>query len=187
MQNMLLSIETLRGRISAIETLLRELKQELSSLEEQNSSSNPPHPGLSPDDGFHATGSKNQDEYTESSRAFSLEEYQRYGRQMIMPEVGMAGKCRTILFASNMYKGCSINGSRTKCSQGEVGIDHWTRRSRMSCSSIPQRCWCWPHRSHRWGHRRGFKFTPTDSSHHQQHRHVQSQQRCAIFEKVNPV
>lgn len=67
--------ESLRAQIEATEEQLRKLKEQLADLEDQNTSQNV----------------QESDPVTQRKWPLSLEEYKRYGRQMIVPSIGNQG------------------------------------------------------------------------------------------------
>lgn len=67
------SAEALRHQILATEEELKRLKDQLSKIEAK-------------------TDLENYDPVTQSKWPLSAEEYQRYGRQMIVPNIGIQGK-----------------------------------------------------------------------------------------------
>ncbi len=81
-------VDVLRDRISALEAELVVLKEELSALESQTLSAG--NKNLPSED--HPKSSSHYD------RPLSLEEYARYGRQMIVSDVGLEGKIRYYAF-----------------------------------------------------------------------------------------
>lgn len=80
-----LDAEVLRARINLLETQLLELKTQLAEVSKSDS---PRQPSTGSTQGSPASSAG-------SARTWPLEieEYTRYGRQMIMPEVGLQGKC----------------------------------------------------------------------------------------------
>jgi adenylyltransferase/sulfurtransferase len=68
-------MESLRNQIAATEEHLRRLKEQLADLEEQNPSQIV----------------QESDPVTHGKWPLSLEEYKRYGRQMIVPNIGIQG------------------------------------------------------------------------------------------------
>ena len=73
--------EALKLQIASTETQLANLKAQLASIEEPNSH-NPPSP---------ATENLTIQSQTKSKWPLTSEEYQRYGRQMIVPKIGIQG------------------------------------------------------------------------------------------------
>lgn len=75
-------IETLREQVSSTEAQLRRLRQELQRVETVKAT--------------HQLRSSSESEHTlhVQSSSLSSEEYQRYGRQLIMPEIGLQGQLR---------------------------------------------------------------------------------------------
>lgn len=74
-------VERLRQEINATETQLARLKGELAALEQKSTSA---------EDTRELDNGEGIDR-VERKWALSLEEYKRYGRQMIVPQVGIQG------------------------------------------------------------------------------------------------
>lgn len=83
-------VESLRAQISALERVLEGLRDKVSNLEKDQASQpqTPPPAVLAQEDEPRANGPVTW----KCSEAFSGEEYKRYGRQMILPEIGLKGR-----------------------------------------------------------------------------------------------
>ena len=66
------------------------------------------------------------------------EEYKRYGRQLIMPEVGLRGGPSSLKY--NVRLSLMRIGNRTATIEKCLGPDRRRGRSRMSSCHIPRRC-----------------------------------------------
>ena len=84
------SAESLRKQISATEEELKRLRAQLASVEAQDAAAKG-IAGLDLGAGGLVTGEKNDDSKSEKKWPLSEEEYRRYGRQMIVPSVGIQG------------------------------------------------------------------------------------------------
>ena len=85
------SAESLRKQVSAIEDELKQLRAQLASVEAQDAAVKG-IAGLDLSAGGLVTVKKTDDSESERKWPLSEEEYRRYGRQMIMPSVGIQGK-----------------------------------------------------------------------------------------------
>ncbi|KAL2072634.1 hypothetical protein VTL71DRAFT_11977 [Oculimacula yallundae] len=85
------SVEALRNQITATENELKRLKEQLGALEAQDAASRG-IAGLSLDAGL-VTEHENH-HLDEGKWPLSKEEYRRYGRQMIVPSIGIQGQLR---------------------------------------------------------------------------------------------
>ncbi len=74
------------------------------------------------------------------------EEYKRYGRQLIMPEVGLRGGPSSLEY--NVRLSLTRIGNRTAAIEKCFGSDRRRGRSRMSSCHIPRRCWGGKDRPH---------------------------------------
>ncbi|KAI9772308.1 MAG: Urmylation protein [Geoglossum simile] len=89
------SAARLRSRIVDLEGELARLKLDLVAAERENGPDRKPEDGK----GSNSGNSNNNNSSSSSSRnrtgnlPLSLEEYKRYGRQMVMPEIGLQGTC----------------------------------------------------------------------------------------------
>lgn len=66
------------------------------------------------------------------------EEYKRYGRQLIMPEIGLRGGPSSLEY--NVRLSLTRIGNRTAAIEKCLGPDRRRGRSRMSSCHIPRRC-----------------------------------------------
>lgn len=82
-------IESLRQEITATEHHLSRLKDELAVLEQNSTSAG---------DSRDLTGNGERRDGPGQKWPLSLEEYKRYGRQMIVPQVGIQGAIWSLLF-----------------------------------------------------------------------------------------
>lgn len=86
-------------------------------------------------------------------RAWPLEaeEYKRYGRQLIMPEVGLQGNSKPLHTHSTLIVGFQMLTFLHRPAQTQTckGARYWSRRLRMSRCSVSCWCWCWHARDRR--------------------------------------
>ena len=121
-------IETLRSQIAQLESQLGDLKRRLSAVVNTVNALSKPS------------------QLTEVAKGWKwpleAEEYKRYGRQMIMPEVGLQGEPRHV-----MCNGIRLIDLRARTAQSKEGISAncWRGRTWLSSCSIP--CWCWSRHS----------------------------------------
>jgi adenylyltransferase/sulfurtransferase len=80
------TVDTIRSRIRAAEKELQALKDQLAEIEAQDKAEDPP---TEPSQHEHPTGQENG---TPSKWPLNQEEYARYGRQMIVPSIGIQGQ-----------------------------------------------------------------------------------------------
>ena len=95
----------LQAQINSLERILKSLKKQLHKLKTHEHTSNPPHangPIISSNSATeNLPGSiDNQHPTWEPVTILHADEYQRYGRQMIMPEVGIEGQSCSQLSAA---------------------------------------------------------------------------------------
>ena len=83
-QSRLTSITSLESTIASLEQNLRQLKKDLETLKAQDESQRAPAPDVVP-----APDGTTLDD--QQITPFGLEEYRRYGRQMILPGFGLPG------------------------------------------------------------------------------------------------
>lgn len=157
----------LRARIASLQGALSDLKQQLADAEAnsyqiasaQIESNGPSHaqPTLYPpahqDNCHHSTFESvvdklhlSQEEKRRHCWELTSEEYKRYGRQLIMPEVGLRGGPSSLKY--NLHLSLTPIVARTATTEGCLGPDRRSRRSRMSSCHIPRWCWGgkdWPH------------------------------------------
>ena len=112
-------VDALRRQIAQLETRLGDLKRRLSAAE---------NAGISEP----SQGSKSW------KWPLEAEEYRRYGRQMIMPEVGLQG--------SSWLRTCKrkwLIGLCARTAEPEEGFraDRWRGRSGLPRCSVSCRCW----------------------------------------------
>ena len=75
------------------------------------------------------------------------EEYKRYGRQLILPEIGLRGGSSSTKY--NVRLSLTQMGPRTTTTEERFGLDRRCWRSGVSSCHIPRRCWGgedWPNR-----------------------------------------
>lgn len=117
-----ISIEELRQQILTTEKQLAHLKEQLQKVENHDKAEAQPD----------ATSS------TAGSQKWPLtqEEYNRYGRQMIMPTIGLKGKNSLPRQVLELMLNRSTSPTCSVC------LDRWCRGSWMSSSSLYCCCWC---------------------------------------------
>ena len=93
------------------------------------------------------------------SQVLAPEEYKRYGRQLIMPEIGLRGAPGSLNLTIRLH--LTPIESRPATTQKRVGPHRRCRRSRMSGCHIS--CWCWGGRNWADGRRHGRAFQPSPS------------------------
>jgi hypothetical protein len=132
------SAESLRQQIVASENELKRLKEQLASVEAENARENGER--LSDDA---ETGSP----VTSGKWPLSSEEYKRYGRQMIVPNIGIQGSISSSEFVGNIF---AYYFCRSTPSQSRFGTHRGSWWSGMSSSSLHSR----RRRGSYWNHRR---------------------------------
>ena len=124
-------VDVLRCQIADLESQLDDLKRRLAAA----------------GDGAAALTRPSEPAQSSSDWKWPLEaeEYKRYGRQMIMPEVGLQGDSWT-----PMFEGRGLTGSWARTATSEEGLraDCWRGRSGLSRCSVPCGCWSWNPWSH---------------------------------------
>ena len=112
-------VDSLRNKIAHLESQLGDLKRRLSAAE---------------------TGRMSEPVQASKDWKWPLEaeEYKRYGRQMIMPEIGIQGDPWAL-----MRKGKWLIGLCARTAQSKEGLraNCWLGRPGLPRCSIP--CWCW--------------------------------------------
>ena len=117
-------IQRLRNQISSLEALLTDLKVQLSKAEAQHSQTSPAqldandcpqtqaksHPSDQPVEKTGKTFASLVDQL-ELPQDLTSEEYKRYGRQLIMPEIGLRGGLSPLKY--NGWLSLTPTGSRT--------------------------------------------------------------------------
>ena len=83
------------------------------------------------------------------TRTLKAQEYRRYGRQMIMPEVGLSGMLKSpwdlTMTCLTVFVNRSISPQESKSS------DRWGGRLGFPSCGIPGSCWRWHDWSRGWG------------------------------------
>lgn len=129
------SADTLRKQIADTENELKGLKEQLARVEVQ--------------DGIAGLGVSEGDNVTEGSPGskwpLAEEEYRRYGRQMIVPSIGIHG----IYSSSLCVLSLADMRNRSNASQGCFYSHRRGRRSRLPCCCISRRRWRGHHRPRR--------------------------------------
>ena len=157
----------LRARIAFLQGTLDDLKNELDDAEADSNQiasaqaecngNSPTQPSLySPahQDNYHDKTFEtvidqlhlNQEEW-KHCRELTPEEYKRYGRQLILPEIGLKGAPSSREY--NLRLSLIQIGARAATAEECLGPDRRCWRSRMPSCHIPRRCWGgkdWPHR-----------------------------------------
>lgn len=128
--------ETLRSQIIRLENQLADLKIKL--VEAETSASAILHLSGSEISKKQATISKLEEH---GRWPLDTDEYKRYGRQLIMPEIGLKGP---LLYPTYQRLGWLINTwtFRPTQAQGCIRFDCRCWRTWMSCGDIPFRCRC---------------------------------------------
>lgn len=138
-------VQRLRYQITAVETVLSDLKSQLAKAEQEagqrtkSTQSNGQSYTSCIDPIEEVMGS----EHVVRTWMLEPEEYKRYGRQLIMPEVGIKGglslRIQLLMLADNLeYRSIgSQEGFSLGCGPGRVGLP--------SCC-ILGRCWRWEDR-----------------------------------------
>ena len=156
----------LRARIASLEGTLEDLKKQLADAEadanqfasaqaQSNSHSHtqsilyaPAHPANCPRtfesvvDQLHLT----QEDQRKQCWKLTSEEYKRYGRQLILPEIGLRGGPSSPKY--NLRPNLTQFGPRTATTEECLSLDRRCWRSGMSSCHISRRCWGgedWPH------------------------------------------
>lgn len=146
------SAESLRKQISATEEELKRLRAQLASVEAQDAAAKG-IAGLDLGAGGLVTGEKNDDSKSEKKWPLSEEEYKRYGRQMIVPSVGIQG----MFIERELIPWCGKRAMnpwliyllRTTPSQRGIRPHRWSGRSRLPSSSLSRWSRHWDHRNRR--------------------------------------
>ena len=127
--------DDVRSQIESLESRLHDLKRQLADLGEVAEVPNA-KPGTQP------SKRSTQGSLSPTSRAgrawpLNATEYTRYGRQMIMPEIGLQGK-----FSRRSHFELCANESSSRAAQSSKVLrpSHWCRRARVSCRTVSCRC-----------------------------------------------
>jgi hypothetical protein len=133
------SADALRKQITATEEELKRLKVQLASVEAHDGTNGVEKSlqGLEVDDASPVTHGK---------WPLSTEEYKRYGRQMIVPSIGIQG----IPCSPFYFKYFADKVHRSTPTQSRQSPDRGSRRSRLSCRCVHSWCRCGDYRDHRW-------------------------------------
>lgn len=109
-----------------------------------------------------------------SSWPLSLAEYKRYGRQMIMPMIGMSGMVTAIVHVRVSGPLANPADGRSTSLEEYRGADCRRRWPRMSRRRVPSRGRRRSAGDHRWRRRRDLESPPTDPPPYPHGRMVQS-------------
>lgn len=133
------SAEGLKRQIAATEIQLQKLKDDLAKVEASDAAQKLNSLSLSGSPVTQLNGS--------GKWPLSQEEYKRYGRQMIVPSIGIQG-----LYLLSFCKLPSADQCRPTSSQIVISLDHRSRRPRMPSCCV----YCWSRRGKdrdcRWGY-----------------------------------
>ena len=136
-------IATLESKVEAAELQLKRLREELEQARQHK-------------DHF--------DDLRAKSPAWPLQtaEYRRYARQMILPQVGIAGQL-ALRSAKVLVVGVGM-GQRTRHRGNSLSpmTDSVSRRPRLPSVGVPIRCRHRDTRPRRWRYCRGFQLTSPD-------------------------
>ena len=149
----------LRAQIASLESILADLKTELSRVENYYKNTAPSRADSDRHSRFQANSSSSPhlvnyngktfenlvdqlDLSTEEKCGQSWEltagEYKRYGRQLIMPEIGLGGGPSSLNYSVRLL--LTQSGNRTATTQECLGPDRRCWRPRMSSCHISCRC-----------------------------------------------
>ena len=160
--------EQLRQQITATEEQLQKLKEQLASVVAQNEA-----PGIETP----LNDLSVQHPVTPGKWPLSSEEYKRYGRQMIVPNIGIQGKSHLQALLS------ILTLCRATSSQSSFRPHSRSRRSRMSSSSIPSRSRSRNNRHRRRRRSRNLKPPSTNPTQHIKSWHEESG-FCNLISKI---
>ena len=163
------AVKKLRSQIHEVESQLAVLKLQLTQIE-QSASSNPANPRLLSASQPNLSPNQPTAPTANGDRRWPLdaEEYKRYGRQMIVPEIGLKGYLNI----------CSITRiwqlmrypHRSTWTEERVNSNNWHWWTRMSCCSVP----CWSGGRHLgftgWGYCRDIESTSPNIAYFQPNR-----------------
>lgn len=155
------SAEVLKKQIAETEYQLARLKVQLASLETVNSLRSVTLKEKSHEATDESEGEKGGVDEKRSDKKWPLsaEEYKRYGRQMIVPTVGLQGTSSHLSLLVQLLK-----APRSTTSQGCLSSHSRSRWSRLPSSSLPSRCRSGHHRNHRRRYRRDVQSSSSDTA-----------------------
>ena len=157
-------VHKLRARIASLEDTLEDLKNQLADAEADSSqaaSAQAESNGHSHSQNYPAHQVKcynktfgsvidqlhlTQEDQRSHCWELTSEEYKRYGRQLILPEIGLRGGPSPPKY--NLRLSLTQIDARTATTEKCVGLDRRRWRVRVSSCNIPRRCWGgkdWPH------------------------------------------
>ena len=123
-------IQELKLRIAEHEHKLQDLRKELDRVESEANLGN-----TQAQDASNVTS----DVVANWRWPLTTDEYRRYGRQMILPEIGLQGayinaESHDIRIAANFL-------ARPALPKIRLGLNRWRWRTRMPCGILPRRRW----------------------------------------------
>lgn len=136
MDNLDHTCASLRAQVAATESDLARLKRELHDAEEAASNA--------------TNGETTNNSNGKRSWPLLPEEYKRYGRQMIVPQLGLQGELDSVIYAD--FGLIPLVYDRATSTSFIKGFDSRSRRVRMSSWSVSGWSWSWHVGDGRWGY-----------------------------------